>query len=244
MSIQAMNVEQLLTLDPKSITRRLSGEEIVHIAKSLAAFWSYDYEAADNGRSGMHAILKSGRHSDGFFVSKILLSHENIAHLMAQQIIDVLMGHGACWADYVIGIPDGATILGAHMAEILRVKVLHMHKVEGKVVLVDPVVEGASVLFVEDVCTRGSAFTEAVIELHTKYPEALILPFYPVIINRGGLESINVANEVYRVVPIADFRINDFEPEECPLCARGSLAIKPKLSEANWEAITNSQKVR
>lgn len=163
---------------------------------------------------------------------------------MAQQIIDVLMGQGACWADYVVGIPDGATILGVHVAKILRVRLLSMQKVDGKLILANPVVDGASVLFVEDVCTRGSAFKEAVIELHTKYPEVVILPFDPVIINRGGMESINVANQMYRVVAIADFRINDFEPEDCSLCAQGSVAIKPKLSEANWTAITTSQKVR
>ena len=37
------------------------------MAAMLGAFWSYDYEALKAGKPGMHALLKSGLHSEGLF---------------------------------------------------------------------------------------------------------------------------------------------------------------------------------
>lgn len=40
-----------LTLEP--FNRLLTPDELIHIATILGAFWSYDYEAAKQGRVGM-----------------------------------------------------------------------------------------------------------------------------------------------------------------------------------------------
>jgi hypothetical protein len=82
-----MKREELLRLDPENVDRLLTPLEVVYIAWTLGAFWKYDYEAARQGKVGMHAVLKSERHSNGFFISKVLLEPKNILNIMAHQIV-------------------------------------------------------------------------------------------------------------------------------------------------------------
>ena len=82
----------------------------------------------------MHALLKSGRHSDGIFVSKILLAHNNILQLVARQMATVLR-RLEVFPDYVVGVPDGATKLGEAIAHALGTSILPMKKVEGRTAL-------------------------------------------------------------------------------------------------------------
>jgi len=120
-----MRREEILALNPDSITRLLTGEELFHIAKVLGALWQYDYRAADEGRYGLHAELKSGKHSDGFFVSRILLAEPNILEIIANQLAIIARAettsYGVPLPDCIVGIPTGATTLGEKLAEILGV---------------------------------------------------------------------------------------------------------------------------
>ena len=78
--------EELLMLDPVEVKGLLSSFEILHIFKAFNGFWSYDYEAAKEGRPGLHAELKSKQHSDGFLFSKAALRYFNICRIMAKQL--------------------------------------------------------------------------------------------------------------------------------------------------------------
>ena len=111
-----MSRHEIWGIRPEEVTRLLTADEVVHIAILLGAFWTYDYEAAQKGRAGMHALLKSGLHSDGFFVSRIMLQTENILEIMARQMVMCLKKAGLSQVDWVAGIPDGATKLGERIA--------------------------------------------------------------------------------------------------------------------------------
>ena len=244
MEILKMGRPELLNLEPKDIylRRPLTPEEVVHMAKTLGAFWTYDYEAAKRGRVGMHAILKSGLHSDGFFVSRIMLQPWNILYAMAQQIVMRLQAANLPKPDYVAGIPDGATKLGDEVTWILGSKPARMEKVDSRIYLISPLKTDCSLLFIEDFCTRGTGFTEAVRAVKENHPSVHILPYDPVIINRGGLEEIVVEGiGIFKIMAVVENRINDWEPVDCPLCKLGSKPIKPKETEENWQAITTSQ---
>jgi orotate phosphoribosyltransferase len=240
--ILSLNKEQLIQLRPEAITRLLTAEEVVYIATVLDAFWRYDYEAAKQGRVGMHASLKSKRHSDGFFVSKIMLQYPNIQKIMAYQMAMrlKLLISSPIW---VAGIPDGATKLGEDLAEILGSRVAKMEKVDGKIGIVSQIGPGEKVLLCEDFCTRGTGFREAVIDIVSKQPDVDFVFFEPVIINRGGLKCIEIPGVgSFSILAIAENRVNDWEPGECPLCQMGSKPIKPKAKDENWRLITSSQK--
>lgn len=224
--------------------RLLSKEEVVYIATTLGAFWAYDYGALKKGRPGLHAELKSGLHSDGFFVSEIMLEPLSIRLIMAGQLAIKFNQLGMPKPDWVVGIPDGATELGKLVSFCLGAKNAEMKKEEGNITLVSEIPAGQTLLLVEDFCTRGTGFKEAVTEImFNKRLAVEILPFEMVLINRGGLNYILVEGVVrlFHVVALAEHRVKDWKPEDCPLCKAGSKPIKPKATDENWRLITTSQ---
>lgn len=246
MKILKMGQQELLNLRVEDIHRYLTPKEVVHMAKVMDAFWTFNYQAAKQGKPGLHALLKSGRHSDGFFVSRILLEPENIRRIISAQIAmrvrDVLHEMPAS----VAGVPDGATKLGEDIAEIFGARKIKMKKDESSplksIKLISTIYPGESVLLVEDFCTRGTGFTEAVMVIMASQPEARILPYDPVIINRGGLKEILIDEAGdFTVLPVVEWRVKDWEDVNCPLCKMGSKPIKPKLTDENWRLITTSQ---
>lgn len=221
-SILEMGRDELLALRPESVQQGLTPEEVVHLARIFGAFWSYDYKAAREGKVGLHAVLKFGRHSDGFFNSRILLQPENIRLIIAGQMARKLREANILLPDYVAGIPDGATKLGEDIATIFQAKNAVMKKGEdGRIFLVTEIEAEASVLLVEDFCTRGTGFKEAAKVVADRQPRAGIIPLDPVILNRGGLETIIAENiGTFRVLPVVELRVQDWDPAEgCPLCA-------------------------
>lgn len=244
--IDILNLDKpaLLALDPNAVDERLRPEEVIHMATELGAFWSYHYDRIA-AKPGLHALLKSGLHSDGFFVSRILLASENIRRVMAEQMVKRLVVADIERPTHVAGIPDGATLLGEAVAQIFDRPHLKLEKVEGKIVLAEPVPPRAQVLLVEDFCTRGTGFAEAVLAILSsplRDPTANIVRINPVIINRGGLEVVSVEGHGdFPVLSVVNRRIQDWAAAECPLCQAGSEPIKPKMTDENWSAIIHSQ---
>lgn len=243
--IVGMTKEELIALDPQSVDWSLSDEETFYIAKTLGAYWGYNYEVAKKGRSGLHAILKSGLHSDGFFVSAILLEHPNIRWLFANQMVLKFKELGIPKPDWIAGIPKGATELGKDVARIMGVKNAKMIKGDdGRIVLESSIAPDETLLGVEDFSTRGTGFREAVLNILSKQPKVKFLPYYEVILNRGGLTEVEVEGiaKPFRIVSVAVKRINDWSPPECPPCNDfNSKPIKPKATDENWRLITTSQ---
>ncbi|MFA6602083.1 MAG: hypothetical protein WCT02_04470 [Candidatus Paceibacterota bacterium] len=239
MNIFELDRKGLLALDPAKVTELLTPSEFVYIAGKLGAFWSYDHEAARAGRAGLHPVLKSGLHSDGFFVSRVLLEPPNILKIMAYQMFLRLHQAGVFLTkiSWVVGVPDGATSLGREIAKLIGAEVARMDKINGRIMLGTEVGFG-NLLIVEDVFTRGTGFCEAVTEIRAKAPQLSIIPFDPVLLNRGGMKGFGE----FTVVPIAEHRINDWQPEDCPLCRKYfSGTIRPKVSDENWNALRVSQ---
>ena len=253
LKIIGMPKDELLGLCPDTLKRPgsirlLTEEEVIYIAETVGAFWKYNYEAAKQGRVGLHAELKSLLHSDGFFISRILLQHPNIRTIMADQMVMRFSQLGIPNPRRVGGIPDGATELGKEIAELLGAKNVEMKKEDGKIVLVDSIAVDEDLLLGEDFCTRETGFIEAVLDILSKQPTVKILPYELVIINRGGLSEIEIPAEkvgssriVVKIVPVVNYRVNDWQPADCPLCRMGSKPIKPKATDENWRFITTSQ---
>lgn len=243
LNILRMSAEDLLQIKPSDVVRVLTAEEILHIFAQLGGFWSYDREAAKQGHSGLHALLKSGRHSDGFVNSRVVLPNDNICRVMARQLVYHWRRQKLPKPDWVIGIPDGATRLGEHVGKMLGVKIAKMEKVDGKIQLVTEIGSGEKILLVEDFCTRATGFKEAVASIKASQPNVEFAPVELVIINRGGLEVVEVDDVgEFAIVAAATHRISDWEAGECPLCNDfGSEAIKPKVDEESWKRLVTSQ---
>lgn len=246
MQILKMAREEILGLWPEHINRllTLTKEEILHIFSTLGGFWTYDYEAAKNGKPGLHAELKSKRHSDGFLFSKAALQYFNICRIMARQLVLRWSALRLPEPDWVIGIPNGATILGEHVAYLMGAKLAEMVKEGGRIKMVSKIPPDETLLFVEDFCTKGTGFKEAVLDTIRQCPGINFFPYELVIINRGGLKEIVVDNVgSFEIVAAAEHRIEDWDPDsgECEPCKHGSNIIKPKATNENWDMLTNSQ---
>ncbi len=231
-------------LNPYRITRILSSEEIMYIAEALGVFWQYDYYAAYYEKKwGYHAELKSGKHSDAFFDSKLILQYPNVKKLIAYQMVMRIKRQKWGIPDFIGGVPDGATELAKEMAAIMGAEFAELEKKEGRIVLITNLGH-ASLLLVEDVCSAGTGFTEAVLHIRSKEPNVRFFPVEPVILNRGGLRKIYIEGEwtSFKIVALAIRPVREWEVKHCPLCERGSKAIKPKETKENWHLITTSQR--
>jgi orotate phosphoribosyltransferase len=258
MKITEMTKEDILD-NPEILfpCRLFSAKEVFHIAKVTGAFWQYDYKKTINdGVVGLHAELKSGLHSDAFFVSRVLLEERVLQKAFAEQFLILLLiafnrnqAYEGLFArkkvkrpKWIAGIPTGATQLGKDLAEMMHVKNAEVIKKNGKIEVITSIPKGESLLLVEDFCTRGTGWKEAVSNLVKNQPEVEIVPFAPVILNRGKLEKIETEIGDFKIIPIVNHEISSWEPKDCPLCEMGSTAIKPKKTDENWQMITSSQK--
>lgn len=249
MDFLEMSKDDLIQLEPKDVTKSLTSEEVLHIFSAFGGFWQYDYKAAEAGRVGRHAKLKSGRCSDGFLYSKTVLSYPHLCAIMAQQMAQMvrmkLRGDG--WKvrrpKYVAGIPDGATELGRNFADIVGSEVAEMRKEDGRIQLVSFLQNGDTLLLLEDFCTRGNGLLEAVTNVLKINSAIKFIPFEPVIVNRGGLQEIKYSDNIcFTILPVVIHRIQDWDQSQCPLCKMGSIPIHPKNPGSNWEILVNSQK--
>jgi len=253
--IFSMRKEGLISLNPYAVKKFLTVNEILYIFKTLGGLWLYDWKARLEGRVGLHAKLKSGRCSDGFLYSKAVLRYPNIRMIFAQQLVLRLQAFGIPRPDYATGIPDGATDLGRDFASIISANFAEMFKEDGVIKPATLVPKGSSLLIVEDFCTKGTGFKEAVKSMLAACPWVNIFPWELVLVNRGGLSEISVEGVGnFKIAAIVDHRIRDWDPSECPLChpeldkslPKGSQVlpsgrIKPKELPDTWERIVTSQ---
>ena len=244
MNIVELTKNEILQLRPSDIKTILLAEEIVHMAKTLDSYWAYDYVAAEDGRPGEHALLKSGLHSDGFFISRIFLEYDNIRRIIADQLVRHVYILGVPEPDFVVGIPDGATKLGEDVAAIMGVRLAQMQKVDGKIIFTSDIPSGSSLLLAEDFCTKGTGFHEAVLDIVESNSAIDILLYELLIINRGNLKEIVVPGVgAFKIIAAAEYKVNNWDEDSCQLCLNyNSKPIKPKATDANWEEINNSQK--
>jgi hypothetical protein len=222
----------------------ISSRNLLDYARSAGALWEYDYHALNEGRPGMHAILKSGLHSDGFFASKILLAKRSVLERVAKEMATLFQRLGIPNPQYIAGVPTSASALGVEIARLLRIKALSVAKIGGRIKLINHLPPQSSVLVVEDVCTRGTGFGETVEEIFNSQPLARFVLVSPVILNRGGLTSIEVPDVGdFFLLPLVEKKMTDWNPEEhCFLCSVGSKPIKPKDPPGNWKILVESQR--
>lgn len=251
--------EQIININPSRIFRLISGAEILYIAEKLGAFWHYDYYKAyydPKKKPGLHALLKSGLHSDGFFDSYILLQYPCVKLLIASQMvikINQTLISAKDWAlkgikpDSIAGVPKGAAELAYEISKIMHISYVEMEKDSEGHIRLKSKIGKAKLLLIDDVFSVGTGFIEAVTEIQSKEKAVFFLPFDFVILNRSENKQFYVpkANssfgQNFSVMSLAKTRITTWDPPNCPLCKNGSLAIKPKDPPEFWERLITSQ---
>lgn len=210
--------------------------------KAKKALWLHD----DN-ICRPHAVLTSGKHSNGFFNSELIMEDAWLLDEACKELSDELtiaLGRDVYHVSRVVGPAMGAITLAHSLAaELTRLRMsqstchdpclrAYTEKIgegEDKKMAFrrTTVQKGEKVLLCEDVVTTGGS-----VELTTKAVEeagGIVLPAVVALVNRSGLTEINGK----KIVALIDRPMPIWSPEECPLCKLGSEAIHPKAVE-NW----------
>ena len=205
---------------------------------SQGALWMHD-----GNEKRPHALLTSGKHSNGFFNGEVVMRDPVQLDLIARALIDKLEFANRFDTDrieYVAGPAMGAITLAHDLARVISARhdngcIRTFAEKDGDAMVFNrtPPRAGSLVLTCEDTVTT----TKSLRAMHQAISAcgAHIAPYALMILNRSGLtevDGVKLVSLVSRELPI-------WEPEECPLCKQGSEALKPKAI-GNWERLTAS----
>lgn len=229
--------------------RRMTVAEVVAIFNAFEAFWHYQGEACVERP---HALLKSGKHSNGFIMCMAVLDYPWLCMLLANEMLKAVEEEVAaeeiCKIDFVASSAYSAISVGFCLAYFLSIKynrkVKHITaekdahgnptKIRGGL---DPSLTG---LVINELMTTADGSTwetkEAVLKCNGDKPAPKVLPLSFVLMHRSKDFQLKDGS---KVVPVFHFEMADFavpEGEECPYCEAGSKAIKPKVDD-NWDII-------
>jgi orotate phosphoribosyltransferase len=162
-----------------------------------------------------HFKLTSGRHSDVYYEKFTLLKNPAVATRLCQTMADKLAPLGA---QTVVGPTTGGIIIAYDVARYLGVESIYAEPGDGgsgRVFKRGFTLErGQKVVIVDDVLTTGRSIFE-VIDL-VKGFGAQIVGIGELLDRSGGAVSFD-----YPFLPLASVNADSWEPEKCPLCAKG-----------------------
>jgi orotate phosphoribosyltransferase len=216
---------------------RRTSDEWIREYEKRDALWIHD-----GNPKRPHALLISGKHSNGFFNSRLVILDEALLAEAASDILELLTERGGDISriEVVVGPQTGATKL----AELLSEQITALtgnecfwaspakSESEGKrsMVFSDQdldLLPGRSTLLCEDVLTTGGSVeltADAVI-----YAGGTVLPFVGVLVNRSGLSEVSRKE----VVALINRAMPTWMADECPHNHEVSEALRPKDPE-NW----------
>lgn len=239
-----MNLRQL-----RKGGKRMTHDEILDYLKRHGFLWLYNGEP-NSSRS--HALLTSGKHSDGYVnVGDALKQSSSFRRKVAKALLEKLeqvdLGYyQRRYFQFVVGAATSSTDLARDVAEIYFVNHLKMKKVEDLgskrqvLDLQNPMVFAFSILLqVEELITTSSSALQVRQGIRFAYPNIPIFfaPYLLTVVDRSDPDNRVTKVEDSIILPLIQLDIRNFEPDKCPYCQVGSVALKPKEND-NWVKLT------
>jgi orotate phosphoribosyltransferase len=166
-----------------------------------------------------HFILSSGLHSPKYLQCALALQYPadaaKFGRAIAENFIDAAI-------DTVASPAIGGLIIGYATAEALNVRFLWTERENGVMTLrrgfsVRP---GERILVVEDVITTGGSTRECIEALEEH--GAKVVAAASIIDRSNGKADVGVPR-----ISLATLDVPSYQPEVCPMCARGEETVKP-----------------
>jgi orotate phosphoribosyltransferase len=169
-----------------------------------------------------HFLLSSGRHSDRYVEKFDLLRHPESTSQACALIADRYRDRGV---DVVAGPTTGGVILAFEVARQLGVAAAYAERASGSGTAREfrrgtHFAQGARILVVDDILTTGGSVRETLQALHGQPVEVVGVA---VLVDRS-CEEIDLGVPLHS---LATMDIATWEPDVCPLCARGIPLTKP-----------------
>jgi hypothetical protein len=226
----------------------LSHQEVEHIITLANGFWRH------NGDSfAPHAVLRSGKHSDGFVALPEALKYVAINNLFASALARKI--HNNVYHNqrihWVVGSDHAAGTFSYAVAEELRKSLFYRgvkHDFTEKAVVNGEEVQKWSrhvigkdefVLQVEELCTTNLTLGRVREGINNAHPDYTIsyVPVVGMAVNRTGRDMFHGR----KVVSLLDITFNEWNVgrgEECPLCKGGSKPLTDvKKSVETWNKL-------
>jgi orotate phosphoribosyltransferase len=170
-----------------------------------------------------HFELRSGLHSDQFFQCAMVLQHPRIAARLSEALVAKLRRDIPGIAiDGVISPAMGGLFVGHEVAKALGVVSIFAEKQDGMLVLRRGFVipKGAAFVVAEDVITRGGRVQETIDIVEGRGGKVAAVA---VLVDRSAGKARFAAPTVslLQMAPVT------FDPQTCPLCARGVAVEHP-----------------
>lgn len=181
-----------------------------------------------------HFILSSGNHSNRYLQSAKVLEEPKRAELLASALAKEIIDSGIK-VDTICAPALGGVLAGYELARALNVRSIFVERKNGIMQLRRgfEIKNGEKIIICEDIITTGGSAMEAynvIEELGGK------VVAFASLANRGFCQRKNsdIKSQKECKLPkdipffaLADFRFEMFSPDNCPICKRGSRAIKP-----------------
>lgn len=168
-----------------------------------------------------HFQLSSGLHSDRYFQCALVLSHPERAEALARAFAEKI---GSLEVDCVVGPALGAVVWAQEIGRALGVRALFTERQNGEMCLRRgfELSRGERVLLVEDVLTTGGSAREVMAVLEERGAEIVAAGC---LLNRSGGNPFE--DRGLPLIELVSATVAVYPPDECPLCAQGSQAVKP-----------------
>jgi orotate phosphoribosyltransferase len=168
-----------------------------------------------------HFRLTSGLHSDRYLQCALVLQHPDHAAALGQALAS-RMRELADSPDLVIAPALGGILVAHEVARSLGVRALFAERQEGALTLrrgfhIEP---GERCFVVEDVVTTGGS-TRETMEVAQR-AGAQVIAAGSLIDRSGGRTDLGVPRAALAVLDVPTY-----QPDSCPLCGAGSMAVKP-----------------
>ena len=167
-----------------------------------------------------HFDLSSGRHSGTYIQCALVLQYPNhaeeLGRAIAEQVRDLEV---SC----VVSPALGGLIIGQEVARALGVRAIFVERDRSGQVTMRRGFElkpGERVLVVEDVWTTGGSTRETIGVV--EQASGLVVAAGAIIDRSGGRLELNVPARA-----LLELDVPSYEPDDCPLCRAGSIAMRP-----------------
>ncbi|HEX8370514.1 MAG TPA: orotate phosphoribosyltransferase [Pyrinomonadaceae bacterium] len=166
-----------------------------------------------------HFILSSGLHSPNYLQCALALQYPADAAKFGRAIAEHFNGENI---ETVASPAIGGLIIGYAVAQALNVRFIWTERENGLMTLRRgfSVRENERILVVEDVITTGGSTRECIEALESRGAKATGAA--SIIDRSGGQADVGVPR-----IALATLEVPSYKTEDCPLCARGDVAVKP-----------------
>src|SRR5262252_1358508 len=166
-----------------------------------------------------HFRLTSGLHSPGYLQCALVLAQPDLAEMLGRALADRIRH---VRATVVLSPAIGGIVIGQEVGRALGVRAMFAERQDGQLTLRRgfTLSERDRVLVVEDVLTTGGSTRETMDV--AKAAGAQVVGAASIVNRSGGTIKFDVPLE-----SLLDYSLPTYEPDKCPLCAKGLPVVKP-----------------